>query len=127
MGKRARRRGDSGRGTARRLKERQLGLQMAGLSKPMLDAMNAESKRRYQLGIGVLVQEEERERSKAVSLRSELEDTAVPFRWVRFTLRRAARRAEREAELWSGRLREVAAHVAENAPGGEVARFAERR
>jgi hypothetical protein len=126
VGKRARRR-DSGRGTARRMKERQLGLHLAGVSKPMLDAMNAESKRRFGLGIGVLVQEEERERLKAESLRAQLSDRIWPARWLAFGLRRTLRHADMEREVWAGRLRDVAAHVADDAPPGEVERWAARR
>jgi hypothetical protein len=126
VGKRARKRGDGGRGTRQRYKERALGLHIAGVSKPMLDAMNDASERRYGLGIGVIVQEEHRARQKAASLRAEL-DLLGRFTRGRRRVRVALRRAEAEAEVWTSRLREVSAQVADEADQQEVARHVARR
>lgn len=119
MGKRARRASRdgisrpggvvAGRGAAQALKERQLGIAQTGLSKPMLDAMNRESKARFALGIGVVVHELERTEAIVASFGS------VRW-WERFTGKgRARARATAEAKVWRDRLAECASAVSENA------------
>lgn len=96
---------DRGPGTARRMKERQLGIEISGLTKPMLDASNVESKRLYGLGIGVLVQEEDRSRRICESLAGR---SWNPGRVL------ARRRARAEWRVWEARLRRVSEVVAEH-------------
>lgn len=119
MGKRTRRRGEHGKGTRQRYKERALGLQIAGVSKPMLDAMNEVSLERFGVGIGVVVQEEERLKNVAASF--------TGGRWPWSRARRNRRRYEAEAKVWTDRLREISVHVAAQADSQEVERFAARR
>lgn len=126
MGKRARRRGDSGAGTRQRYKERQLGLHLSGLSKPMLDALNEVALELYDLGIGVMVQEEDRERRIVVSLRAELKGFR---RWEvrkRWRVNRALRTADAAQQTWSQRLREVTQRVATEADSHEVQNWRSR-
>lgn len=128
MGKRARRRGERGAGTRQRYKERALGLQIAGVSKPMLDAMNEVSLARYGVGIGVLVQEEEREQKIAASLERELKHEVPRWHLRRRRARRRALRDAREmAQVWTDRLNSVSSQVAAQADSREVERFATRR
>lgn len=120
MGKRARRRGDSGKGTRQRYKERQLGLHLSGLTKPVADALNDVSLELYGLGIGVMVQEEDRERRKVASLREERKQLR---RWEvrkRWRVNRTLRAADAAQQVWSHRLQEVSARVAGEADPREV-------
>lgn len=121
MGKRARRKGAGGKGARQAFKERQLGISLSGVTKPMLDLMNAEAKAQFGLGIGVVVQELERCEGILASL-------GEPRWWDRFTQDgRRRRQARADAELWQGRLRDVAAAVSDKAPGREVERWAASR
>lgn len=123
MGKRARRRArESGDATAkyeasagasrRRKVDRGLGLDLSGLPKPVLDAMNEKSLELHSLGIGVVVQEEHRKRQIA---------DAQPKGKPMTAERRAWKAAQADADLWSGRLRQVAEAMTDELPEGALA------
>ena len=82
-------------------------LEAQGFDRAMMDAMNEEAKARFGLGIGVLVQEAEREGTICGTLKPTtlLQRLSLPRR-RRLRLHRA------EYEFWMGRQREVAEAVA---------------
>jgi hypothetical protein len=110
VGRRARTRGAApSRHEARRRKaERRLNL--TGISKSTLDVMNEEAERLFGLGVGVIVQEEERARRILASLGGR------PGRFAMSRRASAARRAAGDVDLWSGRLRAVSEAVAAAVP-----------
>ena len=95
-------------------KAREMGLP-DGLTKRNLDLMNAEAMARFGLGVGVLVQEEERNRREARSHTQERSRMARPLCWFRgryWELRRLERQAARQCAEWENRLRIVCQQVA---------------
>lgn len=107
MGRRQR-----GPGTRRAIKNRDLGippeLVKAGFDKHTLDLMNEESKRQFNLGVGVLVQERERAEQLLKSFDHERWwQKLVPARVFAF------RRARSDYHFWHGRLAAVSKAVAD--------------
>jgi hypothetical protein len=73
-----------------------------------LNRLNAVSHELFGLGIGMLVQMEERHRKAVASLEREL---AAATWWQRRKIRQALKSERAEFDVWSGRLRQVVESV----------------
>jgi hypothetical protein len=89
-------------------------LSLGGMKRRDLDALHAQAQERYGLGIGVIVQEEQRHQMLEDSLAEERR-RANPWTMRWWQLRRAERRERVERQLWNTRLAECAAAVAATA------------
>jgi len=121
MGQRARGRGQQPRAQAR--KARQLGLPPE-LPKTIMDAANELSHELFRLGIGVLIQEEDRARRKVASL--ERERAAVGW-FARPRFGAPLREAREEYALWTGRLQRVMDTVVSRLDAAAAEEYADRR
>lgn len=118
---------DSGRGRARHRRQTRIAERMGigPLQKDELDAMHAAAKRLYGVGIGVVVQEEQRFQVIEDSHAGERAAIKGPRRalqalWPWSTLHRlgrAERDARRTRQLWNERIRVIAQEVARQGMG----------
>lgn len=97
------------------------------MSKTMLDAMHEASIELHHVGIGVCVQEEQRERQIAESLWTERESIPGWHVGERARLASAAEGHAKTADLWARRIKQAAEHVAATASDADVARAAAAR
>lgn len=91
-------------------------LSLGGVDRRDLDAMHKVALERFGVGIGVLVQEEQRHQLLEDSLAEQRRRTSAWWHPIRsWQLRRAERRERVERQLWNTRLSDCAAAVAATA------------
>lgn len=100
----------------------QMGLDKVGLTVKHTRALNDVAHAMFRVGIGVIVQEENRAQQIIDSCKAELSGLRFWRFGRRAALIRTMRGALEERDMWSGRLREVTDEVARLTPDKELAR-----